>query len=70
MNNSINLEKYLEEIGKIDLLTPEEEVDLANRIKKGDQNALEKLIKANLRFVVVIANKFKNKGLPISELIN
>lgn len=67
---SQSLEKYLQEIGKVDLLTPEEEVDLAKRIKLGDQIALEKLTKANLRFVVSVAKQYQNQGLSLSDLIN
>jgi RNA polymerase primary sigma factor len=67
---SQSLEKYLQEIGKVDLLTPEEEVDLAKRIKQGDQAALEKLTKANLRFVVSVAKQYQNQGLSLSDLIN
>jgi RNA polymerase primary sigma factor len=67
---SQSLEKYLQEIGKVDLLTPEEEVDLARRIKEGDQEALEKLTKANLRFVVSVAKQYQNQGLSLSDLIN
>ena len=67
---SQSLEKYLQEIGKVDLLTPEEEVDLATRIKQGDQIALEKLTKANLRFVVSVAKQYQNQGLSLSDLIN
>lgn len=67
---SQSLEKYLQEIGKVDLLTPEEEVDLAQRIKQGDQVALEKLTKANLRFVVSVAKQYQNQGLSLSDLIN
>ena len=67
---SQSLEKYLQEIGKVDLLTPEEEVDLAKRIKTGDQIALEKLTKANLRFVVSVAKQYQNQGLSLSDLIN
>lgn len=67
---SQSLEKYLQEIGKVDLLTPEEEVDLAKRIKQGDQVALEKLTKANLRFVVSVAKQYQNQGLSLSDLIN
>ena len=67
---SQSLEKYLQEIGKVDLLTPEEEVDLAKRIKQGDQEALEKLTKANLRFVVSVAKQYQNQGLSLSDLIN
>jgi RNA polymerase primary sigma factor len=67
---SQSLEKYLQEIGKVDLLTPEEEVSLAKRIKQGDQEALEKLTKANLRFVVSVAKQYQNQGLSLSDLIN
>lgn len=67
---SQSLEKYLQEIGKVDLLTPEEEVDLAKKIKQGDQQALEKLTKANLRFVVSVAKQYQNQGLSLSDLIN
>lgn len=67
---SQSLEKYLQEIGKVDLLMPEEEVDLAKRIKQNDQDALEKLTKANLRFVVSVAKQYQNQGLSLSDLIN
>lgn len=67
---SQSLEKYLQEIGKVDLLTPEEEVDLAQKIKDGDQEALERLTKANLRFVVSVAKQYQNQGLSLSDLIN
>ena len=67
---SQSLEKYLQEIGKVNLLTPEEEVDLAIKIKNGDQVALEKLTKANLRFVVSVAKQYQNQGLSLSDLIN
>lgn len=67
---SQSLDKYLQEIGKVDLLTPEEEIDLAKRIKKGDQRALEKLTKANLRFVVSVAKQYQNQGLSLGDLIN
>lgn len=67
---SQSLEKYLQEIGKVDLITPEEEVSLAVRIKQGDQTALEKLTKANLRFVVSVAKQYQNQGLSLSDLIN
>ncbi len=65
-----SLDKYLQEIGKVDLLTPEEEIDLAIRIKKGDQKALEKLVKSNLRFVVSVAKQYQNQGLSLGDLIN
>jgi RNA polymerase primary sigma factor len=67
---SQSLEKYLQEIGKVDLLTPEEEVELAKRIKQGDAVSLEKLTKANLRFVVSVAKQYQNQGLSLSDLIN
>ena len=65
-----SLDKYLQEIGKVDLITAEEEVELAQRIKKGDQFALEKLTKANLRFVVSVAKQYQNQGLSLPDLIN
>ena len=67
---SQSLEKYLQEIGKVELITPEEEVKLAIRIKNGDQAALEKLTKANLRFVVSVAKQYQNQGLTLPDLIN
>lgn len=67
---SQSLDKYLQEIGKVDLLTPDEEVELAIRIKKNDQLALEKLVKANLRFVVSVAKQYQNQGLTLGDLIN
>jgi len=67
---SQSLDKYLQEIGKVDLLTPDEEVLLAQRIKEGDQFALEKLTKANLRFVVSVAKQYQNQGLSLGDLIN
>ncbi|MFA3782867.1 RNA polymerase sigma factor RpoD/SigA [Melioribacteraceae bacterium 4301-Me] len=67
---SQSLDKYLQEIGKVDLLTPEEEIELAIRIKKNDQKALEKLVKANLRFVVSVAKQYQNQGLSLGDLIN
>jgi RNA polymerase primary sigma factor len=67
---SQSLEKYLQEIGRVDLITPEEEVQLAVRIKQGDQRALDKLTKANLRFVVSVAKQYQNQGLSLSDLIN
>jgi RNA polymerase primary sigma factor len=67
---SQSLDKYLQEIGKVDLLVPQEEIDLARRIKKGDQKALEKLTKANLRFVVSVAKQYQNQGLSLGDLIN
>ena len=65
-----SLDKYLQEIGKVDLITAEEEVDLAQRIKAGDRVALEKLTKANLRFVVSVAKQYQNQGLSLPDLIN
>ncbi len=65
-----SLEKYLQEIGKVDLITAEEEVELAKRIKEGDQRALEKLTKANLRFVVSVSKQYQNQGLTLPDLIN
>lgn len=67
---SQSLDKYLQEIGKVDLLTPDEEVDLAKKIREGDQLALEKLTKANLRFVVSVAKQYQNQGLTLGDLIN
>ncbi len=67
---SQSLDKYLQEIGKVDLLTPDEEVDLAKRIRAGDQLALEKLTKANLQFVVSVAKQYQNQGLTLGDLIN
>jgi len=67
---SIALEKYLSDIGKIDLLTPEDEAALAARIREGDQLALERLTKANLRFVVSVAKQYQNQGLSLADLIN
>lgn len=67
---SQSLEKYLQEIGKVDLISPEEEVELAQRIKEGDGSALERLTKANLRFVVSVAKQYQNQGLSLSDLIN
>ena len=67
---SQSLEKYLQEIGKVELISPEEEVKLAVRIKQGDQLALERLTKANLRFVVSVAKQYQNQGLSLPDLIN
>ena len=64
------MEKYLQEIGKVELISPEEEVKLAVRIKQGDQKALDKLTKANLRFVVSVAKQYQNQGLSLPDLIN
>jgi len=67
---SQSLDKYLQEIGKVDLLDPDEEVELAKRIKDNDAQALEKLTKANLRFVVSVAKQYQNQGLSLGDLIN
>ncbi|MDI9858433.1 MULTISPECIES: sigma-70 family RNA polymerase sigma factor [Bacteroidota] len=67
---SQSLDKYLQEIGKVDLLTPEEEVILAQKIREGDQLSLERLTKANLRFVVSVAKQYQNQGLSLGDLIN
>lgn len=67
---SQSLEKYFQEIGKVELLNPEEEIELAKKIKQGDRLALEKLTKANLRFVVSVAKQYQNKGLFLGDLIN
>jgi RNA polymerase primary sigma factor len=67
---SLALDKYLNDIGKIDMLSPEEEADLVRRIKAGDQEALEKLTRSNLRFVVSVAKQYQNQGLSLSDLIN
>lgn len=67
---SQSLEKYLQEIGKVEMISAEEEVRLAKLIKKGDQQALEKLTKANLRFVVSVAKQYQNQGLSLPDLIN
>src|SRR6478736_10037670 len=67
---SQSLEKYLQEIGKVELITPEEEVRLAGLIKQGDQKALDRLTKANLRFVVSVAKQYQNQGLTLPDLIN
>ncbi len=67
---SQSLEKYLQEIGKVELISAEEEVKLAERIRNGDQAALEKLTKANLRFVVSVAKQYQNQGLTLPDLIN
>jgi RNA polymerase primary sigma factor len=65
-----SLDKYLQEIGKVELLTPEQEIELAIRMKKGDQSAMELLTKANLRFVVSVAKQYQNQGLSLGDLIN
>ena len=68
--DTISLDKYLQEISKVDLITAEEEVELAQRIRQGDEKALEKLTKANLRFVVSLAKQYQNQGLSLPDLIN
>lgn len=65
-----SLDKYLQEIGKVDLITPEEEVILARKIRAGDSEALAKLVKANLRFVVSVAKQYQNQGMGLPDLIN
>ncbi len=65
-----SLDKYLQEIGKVDLISPEEEVRLARRIKKSDNDALGRLVKANLRFVVSVAKQYQNQGMSLPDLIN
>lgn len=67
---SQSLEKYLQEIGKVPLVSPEEEVQLASQIRHGDQNSLDRLVSANLRFVVSVAKQYQNQGLTLSDLIN
>ncbi len=67
---SASLDKYLQEIGREELVTPDEEVELAQRIRKGDQEALEKLTRANLRFVVSVAKQYQNQGLSLPEVSN
>ncbi|MDP4173161.1 MAG: sigma-70 family RNA polymerase sigma factor [Bacteroidota bacterium] len=67
---SQSLDKYLQEIGKVDLLTPDEEITLAVNIKKDDPIALERLVKSNLRFVVSVAKQYQNQGLSLGDLIN
>lgn len=67
---SQSLDRYLQEIGKVNLITPDEEVDLAKKIQAGDQDALERLTKANLRFVVSVAKQYQNQGLSLGDLIN
>ncbi len=65
-----SLDKYLHEIGKVELISAEEEVELARRIRSGDEDALEKLVKANLRFVVSVSKQYQNQGLSLPDLIN
>lgn len=67
---SQSLDRYLQEIGKVELLTPEEEIELAKKIREGDEAALEKMVKANLRFVVSVAKQYQNKGITLGDLIN
>ncbi|HRN40772.1 MAG: RNA polymerase sigma factor RpoD/SigA [Flavobacteriales bacterium] len=68
--DSASLDKYLQEIGREELITAEDEVELARKIKQGDQRALEKLVKANLRFVVSVSKQYQNQGLTLPDLIN
>lgn len=65
-----SLDKYLQEIGRIEMITPEQEVELAQKIKQGDKRALDKLTKANLRFVVSVAKQYQNQGMSLPDLIN
>lgn len=67
---TISLEKYLQDISKLDMVTADEEVELARKIKAGDLNALEKLVRANLRFVISVSKQYQNKGLTLPDLIN
>ena len=67
---SYSIEKYLQEIGKIHVLSPEEEADLAKKIRSGDRAAREKLVLSNLRFVVSVAKQYQNHGLTLGDLIN
>ena len=67
---SLALDKYLNDISKIELLSADEEADLARRIREGDKEALERMTKANLRFVVSVAKQYQNQGLSLSDLIN
>jgi RNA polymerase primary sigma factor len=67
---SQSLEKYLQEIGKVSLTTPEEEVRLAGRIRSGDQKSFDRLVKANLRFAVSVAKQYQNNGLSLPDLVN
>ena len=68
--DSHSLEKYLQDIGKEGLITAEDEVELAKRIREGDHTALDKLVRANLRFVVSVAKQYQNQGLSLPDLIN
>ena len=65
-----SLNSYLQDVSKIDMITAEEEVELAQRIREGDQRALEKLTRANLRFVISVAKQYQNQGLSLPDLIN
>ena len=65
-----SLDKYLQEIGRLELLTADQEVELAQKIKSGDMKALERLTKANLRFVVSVAKQYQNQGMSLPDLIN
>ena len=67
---SASLDMYLQDIGKVELITADEEVILAQKIKQGDQRALDKLVKANLRFVVSVSKQYQNQGLSLPDLIN
>lgn len=67
---TVSLEKYLQEISKLDMITADEEVELARKIKDGDMNALERLVRANLRFVISVAKQYQNQGLTLPDLIN
>ncbi|MDX9771527.1 MAG: RNA polymerase sigma factor RpoD/SigA [Tenuifilaceae bacterium] len=67
---TVSLDKYLHEIGKVELLTTEEEVNLARKLKEGDKAALDQLVKANLRFVVSVSKQYQNQGLSLPDLIN
>src|SRR5665647_2448431 len=66
----LSIDKYLDEISRIKLITPEEEVDLAIRIHKGDLNARDRLINANLRFVISVSKQYQNQGLSLADIIN
>lgn len=68
--DTASLDKYLQEIGRVELITADQEVELARRIKEGDQRAMEKLVKSNLRFVVSVAKQYQNQGLTLPDLIN
>lgn len=65
-----SLDKYLQEISRVDMVSPEEEVELAKRIKQGDKEALDRLTKANLRFVISVSKQYQNQGLSLPDLIN